>query len=61
LLVFLLDGGGSYLTKMLSAGFTDEEVSKAFDEARSAGYTKATGLGADRLTEAGRLRASRFQ
>jgi hypothetical protein len=57
LLVLVLEGGASYFTRMLAFGFTEEEIGEAFDEARRAGYTESTGLGADRLTEAGRNRA----
>jgi hypothetical protein len=57
LLVFLLGSRGSYFTRMLDSGCTAEEVTEAFNEARRAGYTEATGLGADRLTDVGRSRA----
>lgn len=36
LLVFLLEGGGSYFTRMLALGFTEDEIGKAWDEARGA-------------------------
>ena len=57
LLVLLLAGGGSYFTKMLAAGFSEDQIREALDEARRVGYTEATGLGADRLAEPGRQRA----
>jgi hypothetical protein len=59
LLALILDGGGSYFTRMLAIGFTEEEIAEARDEARRAGHTEPTGLGADRLTAAGRARATR--
>lgn len=51
-------GGGSYFTRMLALGVTEEEIGEAFNEARRAGFTEATGLSADRLMEAGRARAA---
>jgi hypothetical protein len=61
LLAFLLEGKGSYFTRMLSAGFAEDEIHEAFDGARRDGYTESTGLGADRLTEAGRARAAELR
>lgn len=61
LLVLLLEGRGSYFTRMLAFGFTEEQVGEAFDEARRAGYTEATGLGADRLTDQGLARARQLR
>jgi hypothetical protein len=61
LLVLLLEGEGSYFTTMLAMGFSDTEIHNAFDQARRLGYTEATGLGADRLTEIGRRRAKGCQ
>ena len=41
-----------------AAGHTQDEISAAWNFARSTGYTDSTGLGADRLTAAGRARAA---
>jgi hypothetical protein len=38
-------------------GYTEAEILEAWTEARAAGYTESTGLGRDRLTEAGKARA----
>ena len=40
LLVFLLEGGGGYLTRMLAFWFTEDEIGKAWVEARGAVYTR---------------------
>jgi hypothetical protein len=45
----------------MAAGFTEDEVRGAWNFARSTGYTEATGLGADRLTAAGRTRVAHCQ
>ena len=42
---------------MRDAGYTQDEVSGAWREARAAGYTESSGLGRDRLTPAGKARA----
>ena len=39
-----------------AAGYGEDEVRGAWNFARAAGYTESTGLGADRLTSAGRRR-----
>ena len=57
LLVFLLEGKSRVATQLMAAGFNEEEVRAAWDQARAAGFTESTGLGQDRLTEAGRTRA----
>ncbi|MBA3361753.1 MAG: hypothetical protein H0T94_09865 [Acidimicrobiia bacterium] len=41
---------------LMAAGYTEDEVRGAWNFARSAGYTESTGLGADRLTAAGKAR-----
>ena len=43
--------------QLMAAGHTEDEVRGAWNFARSAGFTESSGLGADRLTEAGRKRA----
>ena len=42
--------------QLMAAGHTEDEVRGAWNYARSAGYTESTGLGAGRLTPAGRAR-----
>ena len=44
--------------QLMAAGHTEDEIRGAWNFARSAGYTESTGLGADRLTPAGRARAA---
>ena len=39
------------------ASHTQDQISQAWREPRSAGYTESTGLGMDRLTAAGQARA----
>lgn len=41
---------------MRDAGYTQDEVSAAWREARAAGHTESSGLGRDRLTAAGKER-----
>ena len=43
---------------MRAAGHSEEEISAAWRDARVAGFTEPTGLGMDRLTPAGKARAS---
>lgn len=43
---------------MRAAGHTQEAISQAWREARQDGYTESTGLGMDRLTPAGKARAT---
>jgi hypothetical protein len=47
--------------QLMAAGHLEDEVRGAWNFARSAGYTESTGLGADRLTAAGRARAGAVQ
>ena len=47
--------------QLMAAGYAEDEVRGAWNFARSAGYTESTGLGADRLTPAGRARATENQ
>jgi len=57
LLTFLVEDTRNIAARMAAAGYDEYEVRQAWDEARRLGYTEATGLGQDRLTEAGRNRA----
>ena len=59
LLVCLVDQPRNVPMTLRAAGFTQEQISNAWREARAAGFTEATGLGMDRLTPAGRARALR--
>ena len=42
--------------QLMAAGHTEDEVRGAWNFARAAGFTEPTGLGADRLTLAGKER-----
>ena len=57
LLVTLYDEPRNVPMAMREAGYSQDEVSAAWREARSAGYTESTGLGMDRLTPAAKARA----
>lgn len=61
-LLAILAGPDSRLAsqQLMAAGHTEDEVRGAWNFARAAGFTEPTGLGADRLTEAGRRRASKL-
>jgi len=62
LLAFLAGPNPRYATQQLmAAGHTEDEVRGAWNFARSAGYTESTGLGADRLTAAGKTRAAEMR
>ena len=61
LLALLLQGKSRVAAQMMSAGFSEDEIREAWDEARAAGFTESTGLGQDRLTEDGRARASKLR
>jgi hypothetical protein len=58
LLVFLLDAKRRVAQEMTSAGFSEDEMRDAWDQARAAGFTESTGLGQDRLTKEGRARGN---
>ena len=45
------------LQQLMAAGHSEDEVRGAWNYARSAGFTESSGLGADRLTAAGKARA----
>ena len=47
--------------QLMAAGHTADEVRGAWNFARAAGYTESTGLGADRLTAAGKARAEELR
>jgi hypothetical protein len=61
LLTVLLEGKGRVSEQMRIAGYTEDGVMEAWDQARAAGFTESTGLGADRLTEKGRARANELR
>ena len=61
LLVLLAEGTRNIADRMAAAGFTEEEVRGAWNFARNAGWGAPTGLGADKITEAGRARAQRLR
>jgi hypothetical protein len=52
-------GGAS--RQLMAAGYTEDEIRGAWNFARNAGYTESTGLGADRLTPAGKARAAQLR
>lgn len=56
LVVCLLDQVRNVPMAMRDAGYAQDQISEAWREARAAGYTESTGLGMDRLTDAGRAR-----
>jgi hypothetical protein len=61
LLVFLLEGARTVLDRMATAGYHEDQIREAWNHAREAGFTESTGLGQDRLTEAGRARAGELR
>ncbi len=58
LLICLADQPRNVPMAMRALGYTQEQISKAWTDARAARYTESTGLGADHLTELGRNRAT---
>lgn len=56
LLAFLVADQRTAHSRMLAAGYSDDQIRDAWDQARKAGYTEPTGLGQDRLTASGRSR-----
>ena len=58
LLAFLVEDRRNIPEHMAAAGYTEDEVRGAWNYCRQAGFTEPTGLGADRLTEAGRSYAA---
>lgn len=57
LLTLLIEDSRNVGARMVAAGFSEAEIRGAWNFARRAGYVESTGLGQDRLTEAGRARA----
>ena len=57
LLTLLVEDSRNIAARMAAAGLTQDETRGAWNYARQAGYTETTGLGQDRLTDAGRERA----
>lgn len=58
-LAILVGPNPSYATpQLMAAGHSEDEVRRAWNFARTAGFTESTGLGADRLTAAGTRRAT---
>lgn len=57
LLEFLVEDPRNVAYRMAAAGHTEPEIREAWAEARRRGFTEATGLGQDRLTDHGRGRA----
>jgi len=47
--------------QLMAAGHSEDEVTGAWNFARAAGFTESSGLGADRLTAAGKARAVQRQ
>ena len=56
LLICLVEQPKNVAMAMRTAGYTQEQISEAWRQARSTKLTESTGLGQDRLTEAGRTR-----
>lgn len=56
IVVCLYDQVRNVPMSMRDAGYTQDQVSAAWHEARAAGYTESSGLGRDRLTDAGKAR-----
>ena len=55
-LICLVEQPRKVAMAMQTAGYTQDQISEAWREARSSKFTESTGLGQDRLTEAGRAR-----
>ncbi len=60
LLALLVESTSNVSGRMRVAGYSDDEIQGAWNYARAAGFTESSGLGPDRLTEAGRERVLRF-
>lgn len=56
--ICLVDQGATVPMAMRGAGYTQDEISEAWTQARALKLTEPTGLGMDRLTEAGKARAA---
>jgi glycerol dehydrogenase-like iron-containing ADH family enzyme len=57
LLICIADQPRNVPMAMRDLGYTQDQISEAWTAARAARYTESTGLGMDRLTDAGRTRA----
>lgn len=60
LLIFLVEDRRDIPARMTAAGYSEDEIRGAWNYAHQAGYTEPTGLGQDRLTDAGKERALSF-
>lgn len=58
LLVCLAEQPRNVAMVMRTTGYTQDQISEAWTEARAAMLTESSGLGQDRLTDAGRIRAA---
>jgi hypothetical protein len=58
LLICLFEQPRNVAMTMRAAGYTQDQISEAWREARSLKLTESTGLGQDRLTSAGRARGT---
>lgn len=56
IILCLFDQVRNVAMTMREAGYTQDQISAAWHEARAMGLTESTGLGRDRLTEFGRAR-----
>ncbi|HKY48562.1 MAG TPA: hypothetical protein VJQ79_11330 [Acidimicrobiia bacterium] len=56
ILLCLFDQARNVAMAMRDAGYTQNQISAAWHEARAMGLTESSGLGRDRLTEAGKAR-----
>jgi len=54
LLALLLEDTRNVAGRMATSGYSEDEIRAAWDKGRRLGFTQETGLGQDRLTEAGR-------
>jgi hypothetical protein len=59
LLTFILEGKSRVAHLMAAAGYSEDQIRGAWNEARAQGFTEGTGLGQDRLTAEGRNKAAR--
>ena len=56
IILCLFDQARNVAMAMRDAGYTQDQISAAWHEARAMGFTESTGLGRDRLTEVGKAR-----
>jgi hypothetical protein len=61
LLALLAGDNRDIPARMRAAGYEEQQLLDAWDEARRLGFTESTGLGQDRLTEEGRARANELR